>query len=61
LKPGERYVVTLHYRLPAMVGVSPYRLAVRKQAGTVAVLLTVETPQCRWTTDLAQDRVFICG
>jgi hypothetical protein len=60
LKPGERYVVTLHYRLPAMVGVSPYRLAVRKQAGTVAVPLYVETNKCHWATDLSQDRAFAC-
>ncbi len=61
LKPGEQRVVTLRYRLPATVTTgSPYQLLVRKQAGTIATPLSVDAGECRWTTDLAQDRGFVC-
>ena len=60
LKPSEQRVITLRYRLPAAVTNDPYRLAVRKQAGTLAVPLRVDAGACHWTTDLAQDRGFVC-
>jgi len=60
LRPGDRHTVTLHYRLPAVLSASPYRLMVRKQAGTMALPLSVQVPGCHWETDLARDRVFIC-
>jgi hypothetical protein len=60
LRPGDQQTVTLSYRLPASVPVKPYRLAVRKQAGTLALPLQVEVGGCRRTTDLGVDRVFEC-
>jgi hypothetical protein len=60
LKPGEQRVITLHYRLPAAITSDAYRLAVRKQAGTIAVPLHVDAGACHWTTDLAQDRALEC-
>jgi len=71
LRPAAQAVVTLRYRLPETAAVAPYRLAVRKQAGTVAVPLWVEIAACApgpsgaaetsWRTDLSQDRTFICA
>lgn len=61
LRPTEQHIVTLHYRLPAGLLTAPYRLFVRKQAGTLATPLVAEAPGCRWETDLAQDRAFVCG
>ncbi len=58
--PGEAYQVTLRYRLPADVATAPYRLLVRKQAGTVALPLAVEALGCRWDTDLLVDRALTC-
>jgi hypothetical protein len=60
LRPGDQHVVTLRYRLPEDIPTSPYRLFVRKQAGTLAPPLTVEAGECRWATDLSVDRVFVC-
>ncbi|MCX6029375.1 MAG: DUF4012 domain-containing protein [Chloroflexi bacterium] len=60
LKPGEQRVITLRYRLPAAITSDSYRLAVRKQAGTIAVPLRVDTGACHWMTDLAQDRALEC-
>ncbi len=60
LRPGDQRVVTLRYRLPAEVAAAPYRLFVRKQAGTPAPPLAVAAGACRWETDLAQDRSFAC-
>lgn len=58
--PGEVYAVTLRYRLPADLPAAPYRLFVRKQAGTLATPLTVEAPGCRWEGDLREDREVVC-
>ena len=41
LHPGDQHAVTLRYRLPENISASPYRLFVRKQAGTLAPPLTV--------------------
>ena len=60
LRPGDQRVVTLRYRLPADLPAAPYRLFVRKQAGTLAPPLTVDVGTCHWATDLAQDRGFEC-
>jgi len=60
LKPGAQLVVTLRYRLPADLPASPYRLSVRKQAGTGALPLSISAGKCRWESDLGQDRVFAC-
>jgi hypothetical protein len=60
LRPGDQHVVTLRYRLPKDIPISPYRLFVRKQAGTLAPPLTVEARECRWATDLSVDRKFVC-
>jgi len=61
LRPGEQHVVTLRYRLPQDSPTSPYRLFVRKQAGTLAPPLTVTAPGCAWTGNLAIDRTFVCS
>ena len=53
--------MTLRYRLPAGLPAAPYQLFVRKQAGTLAIPLTVETPECQWKSDLLADRAFVCG
>ena len=60
LRPGNQHIVTLRYRLPEDIPSSPYRLFVRKQAGTLAPPLAVEAGKCRWATDLSVDRVFVC-
>lgn len=60
LQPGDQHVVTLRYRLPAAVPADPYRLTVRKQAGTLAVPLAIAAGACRWATDLGQDRAVAC-
>ena len=60
LRPGDQHDVTLRYRLPKDIPSSPYRLFVRKQAGTLALPLTVEAGECHWATDLSVDRVFVC-
>ena len=60
LKPGESHEVVLRYRLPNSVAAEPYRLFVRKQAGTAAPPLRVQAGACLWQTDLARDREFEC-
>jgi hypothetical protein len=60
LRPGEQNVVTLRYRLPFVAGNDPYRLDVRKQAGTLAPPLSVAVGQCQWNSTLARDRTFQC-
>jgi len=60
LKPGESHEVVLRYRLPSSIAVQPYRLFVRKQAGTAAPPLRVQVGACRWQTDLGRDREFEC-
>ncbi len=60
MRPGEVYTVTVHYRLPEL-SATPYRLMVRKQAGTLALPLHVEAAACRWDSDLAEDRIFECS
>jgi len=60
LRPGDQHVVSLRYRLPAGIPTSPYRLFVRKQAGTLAPSLNISLPGCAWATDLARDRTFTC-
>lgn len=59
LSPSQQQVVTLRYRLPADLA-QPYRLFVRKQAGTSAVPLRVTVGACQWETDLSRDRTFDC-
>jgi hypothetical protein len=61
LKPGESHVATLRYRLPPGVGIAPYRLLARKQAGTAANPLTVAAGGCRVETTLARDVRFECA
>jgi hypothetical protein len=71
LRPAGQTVVALRYRLPAAVAAAPYTLAVRKQAGTVAVPVWVQAGACApgppgaaeagWRTDLSQDRTFTCA
>jgi hypothetical protein len=61
LHPGDQTTVILRYRLPPGLSDDPYRLVVRKQAGTYAVPLDVNTGVCRWQTDLAQDRLLECA
>ncbi|PKO23486.1 MAG: hypothetical protein CVU38_03800 [Chloroflexi bacterium HGW-Chloroflexi-1] len=60
LRPDAQHTVTVRYRLPEGLSASPYRLLVRKQAGTLAPALRVATDDCQWETDLGRDRVFIC-
>jgi len=60
LKPGESHDIVLRYRLPNSVATEPYRLFVRKQAGTAAPPLRVQAGACLWQTDLARDREFEC-
>ena len=60
LRPGDQQVLTLRYRLPEDIPSSPYRLFVRKQAGTLALPLQVDAGGCTWGTDLRVDRVFAC-
>ena len=59
VSPAQQHVVTLRYRLPSDLEL-PYRLFVRKQAGTFAVALHVTAGACQWDTDLARDRTFTC-
>ena len=61
LRPGDQHVVTLRYRLPADIPTSPYRLFVRKQAGTLAPSLRMLLSGCALETDLARDRAFACA
>ena len=60
LRPGAQHVVTLRYRLPARLAAEPYRLSVRKQAGTGPAPLWVKGGECRWATALDSDRRFEC-
>jgi hypothetical protein len=60
LRPTESHVVQLRYRLPTSLASGPYRLFVRKQAGTPAVPLAVQADTCRWESTLARDRRFEC-
>jgi Protein of unknown function (DUF4012) len=60
LRPSERHTVTLRYRLPLSAGSAPYRLDVRKQAGTLAPPLSVAAGQCQWKSTLDRDRTFEC-
>jgi hypothetical protein len=60
LRPGERHEVVLRYRLPNSVATKPYRLFVRKQAGTIAPPLRLQAGMCLWQTDLGRDRSFEC-
>ncbi len=59
LPPSQQHVVTVRYRLPADLA-QPYRLFVRKQAGTFAPPLHVSIAACRWDTELSRDRAFTC-
>jgi hypothetical protein len=61
VKPGATYVVTMQYRLPRSVAPTPYRLFVRKQAGTAATPLRVQVGYCLWQTELSRDRSFVCA
>ena len=61
LRPSEQHTVTLRYRLPITAGNTPYRLDVRKQAGTLAPGLSVAVGQCRWKSVLDRDRTFECS
>ena len=60
LKPGETHTLTLRYRLPSTVATQPYRLFVRKQAGTTPWPLTVRYDGCHEQTTLATDFHFSC-
>jgi hypothetical protein len=60
LLPGEQHVVTLRYRLPDSVRVAPYRLLIRKQAGTAGHPLTVAAGACKVETALTHDVWFEC-
>ena len=59
LSPSQQHVVTVRYRLPLDLA-QPYRLFVRKQAGTFATPLHVTAGACAWDTDLSRDRTFTC-
>ncbi len=61
VRPGESHAVTVRYRLPTSVPTTPYRVTVRKQAGTLAPSLQVQAGQCIWQTDLSRDRMFECA
>lgn len=60
MRPGDTHRVTVSYRLPAALANGPYRLEVRKQAGTLALPLRVQVGTCNWSSDLAEDREFEC-
>jgi hypothetical protein len=60
LKPGEGHEAVLRYRLPNSVATEPYRLFVRKQAGTDAPPLRVQAGACLWQVDLGRERSFEC-
>jgi len=60
LEPGASHEVVLRYRLPNSVATKPYRLFVRKQAGSVAPPLQAQAGACLWQTDLGRDREFEC-
>lgn len=60
LRPGEQHIVTLRYRLGPGVAAAPYRLQVRKQAGTMAVPITIAAGACRAGETLATDVRFEC-
>ena len=59
LSPSQQHVVTVRYRLPPDLA-QPYRLFVRKQAGTFATPLHVTAGACAWDTDLSRDGTFTC-
>jgi hypothetical protein len=61
LRPSEQHTVTLRYRLPIAAGNAPYRLDVRKQAGTLAPPLSVAVGQCQWSSVLDRDHTFECS
>jgi hypothetical protein len=60
LKPGEGHTVQLSYALPAATPMQPYRLFIRKQAGTRALNVNVTLPTCRKQVVLAQDIRWEC-
>jgi hypothetical protein len=60
LRPGDQHTVTLRYRVPFAAGSTPYRLDVRKQAGTLATPLHASVGQCQWESTLDRDRAFDC-
>ena len=60
LKPGEQHLVMLRYRLPPGTPMAPYRLFVRKQAGTLANELSVTAGACRGNAVLDKDFRFEC-
>jgi hypothetical protein len=61
VRPGDTHTVIVRYRLPASVSAAPYRVTVRKQAGTLAPALLVQAGRCAWQTDLRRDRTFECA
>jgi hypothetical protein len=60
LRPDEQKRVTLRYHFPFIAGSEPYRLDVRKQAGTLSPPLYVVVGQCQWKSTLDRDRAFEC-
>jgi hypothetical protein len=60
LRPGESHTVELRYRLPNSIASEPYRLFVRKQAGTGVPPLRIRAGACNWQIDLGRDRSFEC-
>ena len=60
MKPGSTHSVVLRYRLPGSVPLQPYRLYVRKQAGTGGWPLAVSYGACREQTTLTRDFRFEC-
>lgn len=60
MKPGAMHTVILRYRLPTGVAQRPYRLLVRKQAGTSGWPLSVAFNGCREQTTLTTDFHFQC-
>lgn len=60
LKPGEQHVVVLRYRLPDAAARRPYRLFVRKQAGTPGWPLSVTAGACQQQAPLATDIMMQC-
>jgi hypothetical protein len=61
MRPGEQRVITMRYRLPETVPTRPYRLAVRKQAGTPAWTVRIEAGACRWEMPLRGDLSVACA
>ncbi len=60
LAPGAAHTVTLRYRLPAGVPAEPYKLYVRKQAGTAGWPLTFSFRECRTQVTLGADARIAC-